>query len=69
MRVQAEGEAYLGFALSSELSGHGGRVQLNLLETPRLGESRQGAREARERHELFLAEDFSVLCGVHWRGC
>ena len=42
-------------------------MQLNLLETPRLGQSRQGAREARERHELFLAEDFGVLCGVHWR--
>ena len=68
MRVSAEGEAYLGFALSSELSGHGGGVQLNLLETPRLGQGRQGAREARERHELFLAEGLCVLCGVHCRG-
>jgi len=42
-------------------------VQVNLLKTPRLGQIGQGAREARERHELFLAEDFGVLCGVHWR--
>ena len=42
-------------------------MQLHLFDAPRLGQIGQGAGEARERHELFLAEDFSVLCGVHWR--
>ena len=36
-------------------------MELNLLEAPRLGQRRQGASEAREGHELFLAEELSVL--------
>ena len=60
------GEAYLGFALSSVLGRHGGGVERNLLETPRLGQGGQGAGQAGESHELFLA-DFGVCVGVHWR--
>ena len=59
------GEAYLGFALGSELSRHRGGVQGDLCEAPCLRKCGQRARHAGQSHELFLAEDLGVCGSVH----
>jgi len=62
---QVGGEAYLGFALSSELGRHRGGVQGDLFEAPCLRKCGERARHAGQSHELFLAEDFGVCGSVH----